>query len=422
MELIYGAGLAKRAVQYERPKDVFLSYKLKGSIHTIKKLTGYRTLYFKYLYMMGVLPKDKPRPPRHPTLWYDVRQLRKYTEQIRLLTRNKIDTSEQLQTFADTTQNRMDELIRQRTQIQNKLRRAKEPDIIASLKAEKTALTEHIAPLRRDLRAAVEIEERSARMKEKLAIIREVEEKAIQQSKQRGGRVHARCVVHCADCGSKLHFRTCKSFTSNQDNYVCAQYKSGMGQCSAHFIREEVLRNVVLEHIQRVLRYIQQFESGFVRMKYEQSFEDRRRALAEMKREIVKANRRIDELDMLFKRIYEDHVIGKLSDERFQAMSGGYDSEQRQLKADVARMEADVAKGEEITANFQAFLANVRKYTDVTELTPTVLNDLVHKVFVEAPDKSSGKRKQHIHVSYDLLGILPRLEDQANERATPGVA
>jgi len=142
--------------------------------------------------MMGVLPKDKPRPPRHPIFLEDVRQLCKYTNQIRLLTHNKIDTSEQLRVFMDTTQTRMDELVQQRTHIQNKLRRAKEPDIIASLKAEKTALTEHIAPLRRDLRAAVEIEERSARMKEKLAIIREVEEKAMQQSKQRGGRVHAR--------------------------------------------------------------------------------------------------------------------------------------------------------------------------------------------------------------------------------------
>jgi len=213
-------------------------------------------------------------------------------------------------------------------------------------------------------------------------------------------------VAYCADCGSKLHFRTCKSFTSNQDNYVCAKYKSGMGQCSAHFIREEVLRNVVLEHIQRVLRYIQQFESGFVRIKYEQSFEDRRRELAEMKREIVKANRRIDELDMLFKRSYEDHVIGKLSDERFQSMSGDYDAEQRKLKADVACMETDVARGEEITADFQAFLANIRKYTDIAELTPTVLNEFIRHIEVHAPDKSSGKRIQEIEIFYNAVGVI----------------
>jgi DNA invertase Pin-like site-specific DNA recombinase len=222
-------------------------------------------------------------------------------------------------------------------------------------------------------------------------------------------------VAHCSDCGSKLHFRTCESFKARQDNYVCAKYKSAMGLCTAHYIREEVLSRVVLEHIQRTLRYIQQFESDFVRLKYERSFEDRRRELAGMKREIVKAKRRIDELDQLFKRLYEDHVIGKLSDERFQAMSGDYEAEQRQLKTDVAMMETDVAKGEEITADFQAFLANVRKYTEITELTPTVLNEFIKRIEVHAPDKSSGKRTQQIDIYYNAVGVIDIPPDEELE-------
>ena len=211
-------------------------------------------------------------------------------------------------------------------------------------------------------------------------------------------------IAYCADCGSKLHFRTCKSFNSNQDNYVCARYKSGMGQCTAHFIREEVLNGVLLEHIQRSLRYIQQFESSFVRIKYEQSFEDRRKELAEMKREIIKATRRIGELNQLFKRLYEDHVIGKLSDERFLAMSSDYDAEHRQLKADVELMEAETAKGEEVTADFQAFLSNIRKYTDITELTPTILNEFIQRVDVHAPEKIDGKRHQALDIYYNAVG------------------
>jgi DNA invertase Pin-like site-specific DNA recombinase len=113
-------------------------------------------------------------------------------------------------------------------------------------------------------------------------------------------------IVYCADCKSKLHFRTCKSFNPNQDNYVCAKYKSAMGQCSAHFIREEILRSVVLAHIQGVLRYVQQFEENFVRSKYERSFAERRKELADMKRDIIKTNQRIGELDRLFKRLYEE--------------------------------------------------------------------------------------------------------------------
>ena len=222
-------------------------------------------------------------------------------------------------------------------------------------------------------------------------------------------------LLYCADCHAKLYFATCKSYSSNQDNYICSNYKSAMGACTAHFIREEVLRDIVLEHIQRALRYVQQFESGFVRIKYEQSFEDRRRELAEMKRELVKSKRRLEELDTLFKRIYEDHVIGKLSDERFQALSDDYESEHRQLKADVAVMEADIAKGEAIAADFQMFLSLVRKHTEITELTPTVLNEFIQRIEVHAPDKSSGKRVQQIDIYYNAVGVIDIPTDEELE-------
>ena len=99
-------------------------------------------------------------------------------------------------------------------------------------------------------------------------------------------------------------------------------------------------------------------------------------------------------------------MIGKLSDERFQSMSGDYEAEQRQLKADVTRMEAEVAKGEEVTADFQAFLATIRKYTDIAELTPTVLNEFISRIEVHAPDKSSGKRIQQIDIYYNAVGVI----------------
>lgn len=230
-------------------------------------------------------------------------------------------------------------------------------------------------------------------------------------------------LVYCADCGAKLHFATCKSFDGSQDHYRCSNYKSAMGQCSAHFIREVVLRDIVLEHIQRTLRYIQQFEASFVRLKYEQSFEDRRRELVEMKREIVRANRRIGELDTLFKRLYEDHVARKLSDERFASMSSDYETEQRQLKADVMQMEADIAKGEEVTADFQAFLANIRKYTDISELTPTILNEFISRIEIHASDKSSGKRTQRIDIYYNAVGVvnIPTAEELESLKAARAV-
>lgn len=66
----------------------------------------------------------------------------------------------------------------------------------------------------------------------------------------------------------------------------------------------------------------------------------------------------------------------------------------------------------------EQFIRKCKQYTDLTELTPTILNDLVCNVFVEAPDKSDGKRKQKIHISYDLVGILPELNTPIDERMT----
>jgi len=191
-----------------------------------------------------------------------------------------------------------------------------------------------------------------------------------------------------------------------------------MGQCSAHYIREEVLKVIVLEHIQRALRYIQQFEDSFVRLKYEQSFEDRRIELAEMKRDIIKANRRIDELDTIFKHVYEDHIVGQLSSERFQTLSSDYDAEQRQLKLNVALMEDDIAKGEAIASDFDEFLVNVRKYTDITCLTQTILNEFIQRIEIHAPDRSGGKRTQQIDIYYNAVGVINIPTDEELELNT----
>ena len=99
---------------------------------------------------------------------------------------------------------------------------------------------------------------------------------------------------------------------------------------------------------------------------------------------------RIEELDRLFKRIYEDNANGKLSDSRFQMLSDDYEQEQ-----------------EEQTGKIDRFIGKVQKYLDLDELTPAILNDMVKAVYVHAPDKSKGYREQQIDISYDLVGILP---------------
>ena len=190
---IYEGGLLKRPVTfYVPPKPNPQRVQFYGNIQKAKKLTGFRALYFHYLYLFGVLPREKPRTPRHPILWEEVRKMEQYAAQIKLLCINKIDTSPQLQAYKDKTQSKMDDLINQRSKIQNKLRRAKEPEVIANLKAQKSELTAQITVCRKDLKLCDGIAENTRRMKVKMAVIREFEKSQQQQKPIKKERGHAR--------------------------------------------------------------------------------------------------------------------------------------------------------------------------------------------------------------------------------------
>ena len=117
------------------------------------------------------------------------------------------------------------------------------------------------------------------------------------------------------------------------------------------------------------------------------------------------AKRRIEELNRLLKPIYEDNANGKLSDSRFQMLSDDY--EQEELREKLLRLNEEINEQEEQTDNIDRFISKVRKYLDLDELTPAVLNDMVKAVYVHASDKSKGHREQQIDISYDLVGILP---------------
>ena len=132
-----------------------------------------------------------------------------------------------------------------------------------------------------------------------------------------------------------------------------------------------------------------------------------KRELVAKRRQATQAERRIEELDRLFKRIYEDSANGKLSDSRFQMLSDDYEQEQEELREKLLRLNEEITQQEEQTENLDRFISKIKKYLNLDELTPAVLNDMVKAVYVHAPDKSKGYREQQIDISYDLVGILP---------------
>ena len=215
-------------------------------------------------------------------------------------------------------------------------------------------------------------------------------------------------IVRCADCGEKLHYCTSKNFEARQDHFVCSTSRlKGKEVCPTHFIRAVVLEQGVLAHMRLMIACFTNYEEQFRKAMGAKQKAEAKRELAAKRRQLTQAERWIEELDRLFKRIYEDNANGKLSDSRFQMLSNDYEQEQEELREKLLRLNEEISEQEEQTEDIDRFISKVRKYLDLDELTPSVLNDMVKAVYVHAPDKSKRHREQQIDISYDLVGILP---------------
>ena len=154
------------------------------------------------------------------------------------------------------------------------------------------------------------------------------------------------------------------------------------------------------------------FEDAFVRKEIEKANAEHIEAVKKAKKDIVNLQTRCDNLDELFKRLYEDMVSGIISNERFDMMSSDYETEQKNIKAEIARLQELIDMGEQEQYDLNQFLKNVRKYTDPETLTAEMVNELIDKIVVHAPDKSSGHRRQKIDIYYKAIGMINIADDE----------
>ena len=229
-------------------------------------------------------------------------------------------------------------------------------------------------------------------------------------------------LLFCPDCGNKLHFATCKSFDGKQDHYVCSSYKSGRGTCSAHYIREDVLRELVLERIRAVNAYIRQDAESFQEEWLQCRRSDQERSIREDRKRVEQAKKRLADLDVLLSRLYEDFVLGDLSKERYKKMTADYEAEQERLKLEIEVTEEWLETQETMSADVDAFVALTQKYVDVPELTPTIVNEYIKKIEVFPPDKSSGKRVQKVKIYFNFVDDveIPVISEPVVAKSTPG--
>ena len=224
-------------------------------------------------------------------------------------------------------------------------------------------------------------------------------------------------LLYCADCGEKLYYSVSNNYKREQAYFFCSSYRKNSEVCSAHYIREKVVEQIVLESMQRILLNVQAFEKEFARKQMDCYTEDKKKQLAAKRRELSKAKKRIAEIDALIQKVYEDNASGKLSDERYATMSRSYEEEQKTLKAAVPEMQAYLETETDKTESLQRFIQKVKQVTELKSLTPELIHEFVDKIVVYAPRYLDGKRAQLLDIYYSGVGILHELTPEEMEEA-----
>ena len=216
-------------------------------------------------------------------------------------------------------------------------------------------------------------------------------------------------ILFCADCGSVMYQQRYQTDKRKQDCYICGSYKKRTRDCTAHFIRTDLLTAGVTENLRKITSYAAKHEARFMKLLVEQNEDGGRRRNAAKKRELETAQKRISELSAIFKRLYEDSVTGRISDERFSELSADYEAEQKELKERAAGLQEELSKAQEATENAEKFMKVVRKHTSFEELTPTLLREFVEKIVIHESVALDGKRRgklrrQEIEIYYSFVG------------------
>ena len=214
-------------------------------------------------------------------------------------------------------------------------------------------------------------------------------------------------LVKCAGCGSSLN----ASYDKKKGKYTgfsCWVYKNyGKQRCTSHAIGWQTLNRLVLEDIRRNAQVAKLAAARYVGVLLRAKLEKEKGETVRAERELKKAEKRIGELDKILAKLYEDQALGKISEARYQAMAPGYETEQASLQERVSRLREQLAHTQEVQDNVEQFVPLIQKYTDIQELTPHILNELIEKIVVhEKKVEEDGSKSQMVEIHYKFVGCI----------------
>lgn len=224
-------------------------------------------------------------------------------------------------------------------------------------------------------------------------------------------------LLYCKDCGKAMVLSRAHTMDAVKNNFQCATYrKRGKETCSGHYIREVQLGAILLDDLRRVTHFARQNELLFAEHITQKNGAEIRREIARTERALEGFKRRDTELTALFKRIYEDNVLGKIPNEVFRKLSSDYLTEQKEIQTAIPKREADLENLRASVANVSAFIEKARQYTEINELTAEILHLFIERVEIgEREEKWSHTAPQEISIYYRDIGLMDMVAEKPDE-------
>ncbi len=212
-------------------------------------------------------------------------------------------------------------------------------------------------------------------------------------------------LLFCGDCGYKMYLQKGAGTPERKHAYTCGNYRNRARNdflCTTHYIRKSVLKELVLADLQRIMSYMKGHEQEFIQTATECSEQAMKKALGHQRKELNKAEARLGEINLLFRKLYEDNALGRLSNEQFVFLTSGYEDEKRELTKRAAELKKEIDTAAERSADVKRFVALVRRYTEISELTYENVHEFIDRILIYELDKNTNTRK--IEIFYSFVG------------------
>lgn len=222
-------------------------------------------------------------------------------------------------------------------------------------------------------------------------------------------------IVFCGTCGRKHYFCPQEKNGLNHDHYKCSGYRKPIDGCeNPHYIQKSALIEIVSGKLRQTIQEIHFDQEAFLKKLEQKSQAQFSKNNKRQRQQLQKDEHRSKEIDSIIQKLYEDNLLGKISDERFVKLSQSYEEEQKQLQTSISDLTEKLAKQQEDSLNISKFMARISKYTELPKLTVEIVNELIDKIVIQKPTGTKRNRIIQVDVYYNFIGKLNNEKSEPN--------